>query len=90
MRLRHYPVFNGAPMAQEVCAVIDCALGETNGAMGAPLGFSNGASMAHTAQRRSVLPSLVATSGKLPETRKSIVHRHNTGADHAYSVRQRH
>jgi hypothetical protein len=45
--LRHYPIFNGAPMAQKIRAIITwCPKGKTNGAMARHFVFSNGAPMA--------------------------------------------
>jgi len=48
-------------MAQTICAVVDCALVKTNGALGAPLGFSHGASMAQ--RRRWAQIELIDTGG---------------------------
>ena len=57
MKLRHYPSFNGAPMAQMFCAVINgTPIGKINGALSAPLLISqrrpNGAMAAQTVPSR--------------------------------------
>jgi hypothetical protein len=58
MNLRHYPVFNGAVMAQTGCAVIELRLKEkTMAFFFAPLVFSNGGATAQWRTNHPPIPS---------------------------------